>query len=115
MKDDIRDDIKEDIFNILRILYTDESPTQRDLSSHLGMSLGKTNYLLKVIIQRGLVSIKHFTEGGQRAKKLKYYVTKKGIETKLSYTYYYLKRKEDEYLRLKKEAEEIADGGEYAK
>ena len=107
MKDDIKDDIREDIFNILRILYMDDSPTQRDLSNHLGMSLGKTNYLLKVIIKRGLVSIKHFTESGQKANKLKYYLTKKGIETKLSYTYHFLKKKEDEYFALKKEAESV--------
>ena len=107
MKDDIREDATEDIFNILRILYADDSPTQRDLSSHLGMSLGKTNYLLKVIIKRGLISIKHFTERGQQANKLKYYLTKKGIETKLRYTYHFLKKKEDEYLRLKQEAESI--------
>ena len=111
MKDDIKDDIREDMFNMLRILYTDNSPTQRDLSNHLGMSLGKTNYLLKVIIKRGLISIKHFTEGGQQANKLKYYITKKGIETKLSYTYHFLKKKEEEYLRLKQEAENIATGG----
>ena len=115
MKDDIKDDIREDMFNMLRILYTDNSPTQRDLSNHLGMSLGKTNYLLKVIIKRGLVSIKHFAKGGQQANKLKYYLTKKGIETKLRYTYYYLKHKEEEYLKLKEEAEEIANGGAYVK
>ncbi|MDD5503751.1 MAG: MarR family EPS-associated transcriptional regulator [Candidatus Omnitrophica bacterium] len=105
MKDNIREDIREDIFNILRILYSGSKPTQRDLSSCLGVSLGKINYLLKVIAKRGLVSIKHFTQEGQKARKIGYLLTQKGIETKLRYTHHYLKRKEEEYLALKKEAE----------
>ena len=111
MKDNMRDDIREDVFNILRILYSNDSPTQRDLSNHLNMSLGKINYLLQVVAKRGFVSIKHFAERGQQAKKLKYLLTKKGLEAKLRYTYYYLQRKEDEYLKLKKEADEIAVSG----
>ena len=105
IRDDIRDDIREDMFNILRILYSGNNPTQRDLSSHLGVSLGKINYLLKVIVKRGLVSVKHFSERDQKAKKIGYLLTQKGLETKLNYTHHYLKRKEQEYLALKKEAE----------
>ncbi|MFA5068984.1 MAG: MarR family EPS-associated transcriptional regulator [Candidatus Omnitrophota bacterium] len=110
MKDNIREDIREDIFNILRILYSGNSPTQRDLSSYLGFSLGKTNYLLKVIVKRGLVSIKHFTQEEQKARKIGYLLTQKGIETKLRYTHHYLKRKEAEYRALKKEAEAVSSG-----
>ena len=109
MKDDIKDNIREDIFNILRILHTDSNPTQRDISRHLNISLGKINYLFKVICKRGLISVKHFTIRGQKIKKLGYYLTKKGLETKLRYTYYYLKRKEEEYLNIKKEAEDISN------
>ena len=109
MQDSTREDIREDIFNILRILHTNSNPTQRDISRHLNISLGKINYLLKVICKRGLISVKHFTVRGQKIKKLGYFLTKKGLETKLRYTYYYLKRKEEEYLNLKKEAEDISN------
>ena len=78
MQDNIRDSIREDIFNILRILHTDSNPTQRDISRHLNISLGKINYLLKVICKRGLISVKHFTVRGQKIKKLGYFLTKKG-------------------------------------
>ncbi|MCK4809383.1 MAG: MarR family EPS-associated transcriptional regulator [Candidatus Omnitrophica bacterium] len=97
--------IKEDIFNILRILSSNNDLTQRDLSSHLGISLGKTNYLLQSLAQRGLIKIKCFSRRKQKLKRVKYILTKKGLEDKLRLTYYFLRRKEKEYLELKKEIE----------
>jgi len=95
--------IKEDIFNILRLLSSRENLTQRDLSQHLDVSLGKTNYLIKILIQKGFIEIKNFTEGGQKLNKFKYILTKKGFEHKLRLAYYYLKIKEKEFYDLKKE------------
>ena len=58
--------IKEDIFNILRVLSSRENLTQRDLSHHLDFSLGKTNYLIKILIQKGFIEIGNFTKGDQK-------------------------------------------------
>ena len=99
--------IKEDIFNILRILSSSHELTQRDLSHHLSVSLGKTNYLLKSLAKQGLVKIKNFTRHDQKLKKVKYILTKRGFEEKLRLTYYFLKRKETEYNRVKKEWEQL--------
>ncbi|MGB2601410.1 MAG: MarR family EPS-associated transcriptional regulator [Candidatus Omnitrophota bacterium] len=102
--------LREDIFKILRLLSDREDLSQRDLSGHLGMSLGKTNYLLKGMIKRGLIMVRNFTVRDNKIKKVKYILTKEGFDVKLQWAYYYLKRKEEEYLELKKEFENISDG-----
>ena len=77
---------KEDIFNILRLLSSDEDLTQRDASMHLGFSLGKTNYLLKLLIKKDLIKIKNLISEGNKAKKVKYLLTKKVfLDSLLSY------------------------------
>jgi len=100
--------LKEDIPNILRLLSADEELTKRDLSDHLGVSLGKTNYRLKAIAKKSFVKINFFISKGQKLNKVKYILTQKGIEQKAYLTYYYLKIKEKEYIELKKEAEKVA-------
>ncbi|MGB2651478.1 MAG: hypothetical protein WBD00_04650, partial [Candidatus Omnitrophota bacterium] len=72
--------------------------------------LGKTNYLLKGMIKRGLIMVRNFSVRDNKIKKVKYILTKEGFDVKLQWAYYYLKRKEEEYLELKKEFENISDG-----
>ncbi len=95
--------LKEDIFSILRILSSNEELTQRDLSVHMGISLGKTNYLLKSLARIGLLEIKNFTIRGQKVSKVRYLLTKNGFEAKVRLTYDFLKKKEQEYSEIKKE------------
>jgi EPS-associated MarR family transcriptional regulator len=95
--------VREDLFNILRILYSNDACTQRQLSSHLGISLGKTNYLLKASIQKGWIKIKNFSQSHNKFKKVRYILTRKGLEKKLRLTQYFLKKKEKEYRALKGE------------
>ncbi|RKY41146.1 MAG: MarR family EPS-associated transcriptional regulator [Candidatus Makaraimicrobium thalassicum] len=111
--------LKEDIFKVLRVLSSGDNLSQRELSEHLGISLGKTNYLLKSLTQKGFVKIKNFTLRDQKAKKVKYILTKKGIREQLRLTYHWLKIKEKEYFSLKKEikhvscaVKSIAEGGD---
>ena len=99
--------VKEDILNILRVLSSNDGLTQRDLSAHLDISLGKTNYLLRSLVQKGLVKIRNFTIKDQKLKKVRYMLTKKGFSHQIHLTYYYLRIKEKEYLKLKKEIEEV--------
>lgn len=95
--------VREDIFNILRILSSNDACTQRELSSHLGISLGKTNYLLRASMQKGLIKIKNFSQNHNKFKKVRYILTRKGLEKKLRLTHYFLKKKEKEYMALKGE------------
>ena len=98
---------KEEILNILRLLSSKEDLTQRDVSNHLGISLGKTNYLLKSLIKIGLLEIKNFATRDKKIKKIQYFLTKEGLRHKAELTYHFLKRKEEEYNRIKKEWEEL--------
>lgn len=102
-----RGQLGEDVFKILRLLSSQEDLSQRDISGHINISLGKTNYLLKSLAKKGLVKIKNFISRGQKLNKVKYILTQKGIEQQAHLTYYYLKLKEKEYLDLKKEAEKL--------
>ena len=99
--------IKEDIFKALRLLSLDTTLSQRDVSRHLDISLGKANYLLKALTKKGLIEIKEFIERGKKLKKIQYMLTKDGLEEKARLTYHYLKLKEQEYFDLKHEAESI--------
>jgi len=99
----------EDVFKILRLLSLKKDLSQRDISGHINISLGKTNYLLKALAKKGLVKIKNFISKDQKLKKVRYILTHKGIEQQARLTYYYLEIKEKEYLTLKKEAEIIVN------
>ena len=86
------------------------SANQRLLSQRLNISLGKTNYLLKELIKKGVIKAVNFTANPGKARKLRYILTQKGIEEKVSLTYHFLKHKEKEYRRLKEEYEKLKGG-----
>jgi EPS-associated MarR family transcriptional regulator len=100
--------ITEDIFKALRLLSSDNDLSQRDVSKHLNISLGKANYLLKALTKKGLIEIKEFMERGKKLKKIQYMLTKYGFEEKARLTYYFLQIKEKEYFELKKDADREA-------
>lgn len=97
----------EEVLNLYKEIESSPEATQRSLSQKLNISLGKTNYLLKALIKRGSVSIKNFTSGDGKLKKVKYILTKKGFEERLHLTQSFLKRKKSEYNHLKKEWERL--------
>ena len=51
-----------DIFEILRKIVKDPSSTQRDLANELNLSLGKVNYCIKALKNKGLVKIHNFKD-----------------------------------------------------
>jgi len=96
---------QEDLFKIIKEIESTPDITQRSLSERLSFSLGKTNYLLKSLIKRGTISVKHFTERKGKLGKVKYMLTKKGFDERLQLTAHFLQRKEAEYLQIKSEWE----------
>ena len=97
--------LKEESLHIMR--EVEESPhlNQRALSEKLNISLGKINYLLKELIKKGIVKVISFSTTPEKARKVKYVLTKKGLEEKALLTFYFLKAKEREYKILKEEYE----------
>ena len=100
--------IKEETLHIIREVHENPSLNQRLLSKRLNISLGKTNYLLKELAKKGIIEIVNFSTNPGKAKKLHYILTRKGVEEKISLTSHFLRKKEKEYKRLKKEYERYA-------
>jgi len=96
----------EDIMRILAVIRENPALTQREISSRLGFSLGKVNYLIRSVIQRGLVKVDNFKTSGNKISYL-YKLTPRGIEEKTRTTYLFLKRKMAEYERLEEEIREL--------
>jgi EPS-associated MarR family transcriptional regulator len=99
---------KEDILSIIKEIETNPTATQRTLSERLGISLGKTNYLLQELIKKGFIKAKNFSHNPKKLEKIHYLLTRKGIEEKMRLMYHFLKRKEDEYIHIKEEWEQLA-------
>lgn len=93
----------EESFRLLSELHNSPNLTQRELSKNLNISLGKTNYLIQQLIKKGVVKMKSFSHNPGKIKKVQYILTSKGMNEKLSLTYYFLKRKEAEYNFIKNE------------
>ncbi|RMG00228.1 MAG: MarR family EPS-associated transcriptional regulator [Nitrospirae bacterium] len=91
---------------LLRELTKEPGISQRELARRLGISLGKVNYLLKALINKGYVKIKRFKNSNNKLAYM-YILTPRGISQKLELTYKFLKRKSEEYERLKREIEEL--------
>ena len=80
--------------------------TQRELSKELGVSLGKTNYIINALIDKGWIKLKNFKRSD---KKLgySYLLTTQGIAEKAMLAQKFLKKKSDEYNKLKEEIENL--------
>lgn len=92
-------------YKILKSIEKNPSQSQRELSQSLGVSLGKVNYCLRALVDKGLVKANNFRKNPNKAGYL-YLLTPKGVDEKATVTVRFLKRKMDEYERLK---QEIAD------
>jgi len=102
----------EEVLRLLREINKSPEMTQRELSSSLGISLGKVNFLLKALIEKGHVKVDNFKKSDNKSAYL-YFLTPKGAEEKARITYRFLRRKlreydelEQEIIRLKQEVSE---------
>ena len=105
---------KEETLHLIRHIESAPDLTQRELSDRLGISLGKTNYLLKALVEKGLIKAKNFTTKPGKISKIHYYLTKEGLEHKMNLMELFLKKKEEEYNSLKLEWEQLIVKGEGA-
>ena len=92
----------QDYFNILRKIQKKPNSSQRELAKELGFSLGKLNYCLKGLQNKGLIKIQNFKKNPKKINYL-YILTPKGISTKTRLTINFMKRKIQEYDQLKLE------------
>jgi EPS-associated MarR family transcriptional regulator len=88
--------------DLLRKLELNPEYTQRELSKEMGVSLGKINYCLKKLIEKGSIKLTNFSRNPNKARYI-YLLTPKGIDQKSRLTYKFLKMKIKEYEELKHE------------
>ena len=87
---------------ILRALEAQPDVTQRELASRVDLSLGRTNYILKALIAKGLVKAESFSQNSNKLGYV-YLLTPEGILEKLSLTRRFLVRKYAEYDAIQEE------------
>lgn len=91
-----------EVVRLLREIEKTPEMTQRQLSSRLGISLGKVNFLIKALIDKGFIKLTNFKNANNKYAYL-YVLTPHGIEEKAIITYRFLKRKMKEYDELEEE------------
>lgn len=80
--------------------------TQKSLADELGFSVGKVNYIIKSLIDKGFIKIENFATAKNK-KQYYYLLTQEGIEEKLRLTKKFIVRKKKEYEELQKELKEL--------
>mgnify|MGYP003985650251 CR=1 FL=1 len=88
--------------DLLRKLESNPEYTQRELSKEMGVSLGKVNYCIKKLTEKGWIKLTNFKQNPNKVGYV-YILTPRGIEEKSRLTFSFLKRKLIEYDVLKKE------------
>ena len=96
----------EESLSVLREIEADPEMTQRVLSLRLGLSLGKINFLVKALVEKGLIKVENFKNSKNKSAYL-YSLTPRGLEEKTKATYHFLKRKIEEYERLEVEIKQL--------
>jgi len=102
------------LLGILRLLDARPSRTQREMAHELGMSLGKANYVLKALLEKGFVKVQNFRHSSNK-RGYAYLLTPAGVTAKAELTRQFLSRKIEEYDALRLEIERLraeADGVE---
>lgn len=93
-------------YKILRLLEGHPRMSQRDLSRELGISLGKVNYCLQALIDKGLIKANNF-KNSQNKQAYAYLLTPRGISEKTRATIHFLQRKINEYEALRREIKSL--------
>ena len=96
----------ENRYKLLKLLHENPDMNQREIASALGLSLGKANFCLKALIEKGWVKMGNFSRSPNK-KAYVYLLTLRGIEEKAAVTKEFLERKQKEYEDLKAEIEEL--------
>ena len=100
--------------DLLRKLESNPECTQRELSEEMGVSLGKINYCMNKLIEKGSVKLINFSRSKNKIGYA-YFLTPKGIEQKGRLTISFLKIKIKEYEILKKEIRKLKQDTEKLK
>ena len=91
---------KDDDIYMLRYLEKKQEVSQREIAQHLGISLGKVNFILNALVEKGIIKAKNF-KNNKNKRAYAYFLTSEGIKEKAKMTLGFFKRKNNEYDNLK--------------
>lgn len=95
-------------YKILKRLEANPEMSQRELAGELGISLGRANYCIQALIEKGLVKANNFRKSNNK-KGYAYFLTPTGIEEKAKITVEFLKIKLAEHEALSQEIETLRE------
>jgi EPS-associated MarR family transcriptional regulator len=93
-------------YGLLKTLENNPSLSQRDLAKRLGISLGKVNFCLNALIEKGCLKVNNFRNSDNKLAYA-YFLTPRGVEEKARITVHFLKYKMQEYEQLRVEIKEL--------
>jgi len=93
-------------YKLFKAIEANPATNQRELASNLEMSLGKLNYCLKALLDKGLLKVENFMASNNKRCYL-YKLTPAGISEKAKVTLRFLRRKEDEFDALTQQLSEL--------
>ena len=93
-------------YGLLKTLEENPGLSQRDLAKRLGVSLGKVNFCLNALVEKGSLKINNFRNSDNKLAYA-YVLTPQGVESRARMTIDFLKYKVQEYERLRAEIEEL--------
>jgi EPS-associated MarR family transcriptional regulator len=95
-------------YSLLRLLEANPTMSQREVARQLGMSLGKVNFCVQALVERGMLKATNFKNSRQKAAYM-YFLTPRGIEEKAQVTARFLKEKVREYEELRADIARIRE------
>lgn len=99
---------EESRYKLLKALEANPGVSQRDLALELGISLGKVNYCLKALVEKGWVKASNFTKSSNKLGYA-YILTPSGVEEKLNVTLRFLKHKLEEHKQIQRDIDELRE------
>jgi EPS-associated MarR family transcriptional regulator len=93
-------------YKLLQLLEANPQISQRELARSLGISLGKVNYCLNALIEKGLVKARNFKNNKAKRAYI-YYLTPRGFQEKAQVTVRFFRQKMAEYEALRSEIEAL--------
>lgn len=93
-------------YRVLKLVEKQPTITQRELSKELGVSLGKTHYVIKALVKVGWIKLENFKRSDNKLGYA-YLLTPTGVLEKAQITRRFLVRKQQEYENLKREIEQL--------
>jgi EPS-associated MarR family transcriptional regulator len=93
-------------YKLLKLLEPNPALSQREVARELGMSLGKVNYCLKALVEKGWIKAANFKNSRNKSAYM-YLLTPRGIEAKARVTAEFLRCKLREHEQLTAEIDSI--------